>query len=78
LIAVSPGGQSARAEAVRFISGQEELRSAGEKLKLLNYGEMFPDPSSTRLIRRATLSCTAEAAKACVLELFPASQAQAP
>jgi tetratricopeptide (TPR) repeat protein len=78
LIALSPGDKSAQADAVRFISGKEELRSASEKLKLLNYGEMFPDPSSAKLIRRATLSCAAETGKACVLELFPASQAQAP
>jgi len=77
LIALSPGDKSARADAVRFISGKEELRSAGEKLKLLDYGEMFPDPSATKLIRRARLSCVAEAGKACLLELFPASQAQA-
>jgi tetratricopeptide (TPR) repeat protein len=73
LIALSPGGKSARADAVRFISGTEELRSAGEKLKLLNYGEMFPDPSSPRLIRRARLSCIAEASQGCILELLPAS-----
>jgi tetratricopeptide (TPR) repeat protein len=77
LIALSPGDKATRAVAVRFISGKEELRGAGEKLKLLNYGEMFPEPSSTKLIRRARLSCVADAGKACVLELLPASQAQA-
>jgi tetratricopeptide (TPR) repeat protein len=77
LIALSPNDKSARVDAVRFISGREELRSAGEKLKLLHYGEMFPEPASAKLIRRARLSCAAEAGKACVLELLPASVAQA-
>jgi tetratricopeptide (TPR) repeat protein len=77
-IALSPGAKSAHVDAVRFISGNEGLRSAGEKLKLVNYGEMFPDPSPTKLIRRATVSCGTDERKTCVLVFVPAAQAQTP
>jgi tetratricopeptide (TPR) repeat protein len=75
LIALSPAGKSARAIAVRFVSGREELRGAGEKLKLVDYGEMFPDASPAKLIRRATLTCAAKDA-ACHLLLIPAGDAK--
>jgi tetratricopeptide (TPR) repeat protein len=75
-ITLSPGEKAAHADAVRFISGDEKLRGAGEKLKLLNYGEMFPDRSLATLIRRATLLCVADERKTCMLALIPAREAQ--
>ena len=75
-VALAPSEKSARATEVRFISGSEELRGAGEKLKLMNYGQVFPDASASKLIRRATLACSAKTAS-CTLTLIPADQAKA-
>jgi tetratricopeptide (TPR) repeat protein len=75
-IALAPADKSSRATAVRFISGSEELRAASEKLKLLNFGEMFPDAASAKIIRRATLACSAKDER-CSLMLVPADDAKA-
>jgi tetratricopeptide (TPR) repeat protein/transglutaminase-like putative cysteine protease len=61
LIVISPGGTtslSARVDAVRFTSGDESLRRFADDLKSLNYGEVFPDATRLKLIRRGTLSCS--------------------
>jgi Flp pilus assembly protein TadD/transglutaminase-like putative cysteine protease len=69
-VLLSPSGQNANVEAVQFISGSEKLRPFAERLRSLNYGPVFPDDSPVRLVRRATLSCSAAAGK-CVLLLVP-------
>jgi hypothetical protein len=58
-VLLSPGGKTAKVDAVRFISGSEKLRPFAPKLRDLEYGPMFPDPSPIRLIRRGTLACSA-------------------
>jgi Flp pilus assembly protein TadD len=58
-VLLSPGGKTAKVDAVRFISGSEKLRPFAAKLRDLEYGPMFPDPSPIRLIRRGTLACSA-------------------
>jgi tetratricopeptide (TPR) repeat protein len=75
-LAIAPQEKSARASAVRFISGSDELRGAGERLKLVNFGEMFPGASPAKLIRRATLTCSVKDA-GCRLTLIPAADAKA-
>jgi tetratricopeptide (TPR) repeat protein len=76
-IALSPGDKSARADAVRFISGAEALRPLGETLRTLNYGEMFPSAAPLKIIRRGTLSCSAKRGD-CLLILVSADNGQAP
>jgi tetratricopeptide (TPR) repeat protein len=71
LVLIGPGS---KAEAVKFIGGEEALRGAGEKLRALDYGRMFPDESPTKLIRRGTLAC-AVGEKSCTFRLAPAEQA---
>ena len=73
-IALSPGTKSARADAVRFISGSEALRPLAEKLRLLDYGEMFPNSSPVKIIRRATLACSKSG---CALTFVSAGEARA-
>jgi len=58
-VLLSPGGKTAKVDAVRFISGSEKLRPFAAKLRDLEYGPMFPDPSPIRLVRRGTLACSA-------------------
>ncbi|MGH9736945.1 MAG: DUF3857 domain-containing protein [Candidatus Acidiferrales bacterium] len=63
LIEVSPGGKaraSARVEEVRFVNGDESLRGFSKDLRSINYGEIFPDTTPLRLIRRGTLTCSSD------------------
>ena len=46
-----------KVEAVKFISGDESLKSATQKIQAINYGPLFPDNTPTQLVRRGTLSC---------------------
>lgn len=60
LIAMSPGGKTslaARVDAVRFFSGDGSLRQFEDKLKTVDYGEVFPEATPLKLIRRANLTC---------------------
>jgi Flp pilus assembly protein TadD/transglutaminase-like putative cysteine protease len=64
LIVMSPGkaeSLSTRIEAVRFAGGDESLQQFGNVLKSVDYGEIFPDPTPVKLIRRGTLSCSSAA-----------------
>ena len=74
-VALSPGEKTASADAVRFISGSETLRPIAEKLRTIDYGEMFPNATPVKIIRRATLVCTTTSGD-CVLILIPADDAQ--
>jgi tetratricopeptide (TPR) repeat protein/transglutaminase-like putative cysteine protease len=48
-----------KVEAVKFISGDESLKSATQKIQAINYGPLFPDNTPTKLVRRGTLECGA-------------------
>ena len=73
LIAMAPGGKtslSARVEQVRFAGGDESLRSFANELKTIDYGEIFPDATAMKLIRRGTLSCSGSMGS-CKFTLLP-------
>jgi tetratricopeptide (TPR) repeat protein/transglutaminase-like putative cysteine protease len=57
-------------EAVKFIGGSDSLRGAGEKLRALDYGRVFPDDAPTKLVRRGVVSC-AEGDQNCLFTLVP-------
>jgi tetratricopeptide (TPR) repeat protein len=62
LIAMAPDEKvslSARVDAVRFVRGDESLGRYADALKSVGYGEIFPDPTPLKLIRRGTLTCSA-------------------
>jgi tetratricopeptide (TPR) repeat protein len=44
---------------VKFVSGDEKLRSAGDALRAARYGQTIPDQTAVKILRRGTLSCTA-------------------
>jgi tetratricopeptide (TPR) repeat protein/transglutaminase-like putative cysteine protease len=46
-----------KVESVKFISGDESLKSAGTKIQAIDYGPLFPDNTPTKLVRRGTLNC---------------------
>jgi tetratricopeptide (TPR) repeat protein len=63
LILLSPAGAdgaSVKIEGAKFVSGSESLRPFADKLMSLDYGEVFPDASPAKLVRRGTLSCSAK------------------
>lgn len=47
-----------KVEDVEFISGSEQLKSAGETLRDAKFQVAFPEGSSARLVRRAILTCS--------------------
>src|SRR5208282_1412314 len=65
LVLIGPGSH---AEGAKFLSGDASLRGAGEKLRALDYGRMFPDDSPVKLVRRGTLACAA-GARSCTFTL---------
>ena len=58
-VLLSPGARNPKVEAVKFISGSQDLRPFTEKLRALDFGPMFPDTSPAKLVRRGTLTCAA-------------------
>ena len=56
ILAPGPSG-IAQVAGVRFIRGDEKLRSLADALKSAKYNLIFPDEARTRLIRRGTLLC---------------------
>ena len=61
-VLLAPGSKSAEVEAVKFISGNPDLRPSAENLRTIDFGPVFPDPSPSKIVRRGTLSCTVAAA----------------
>jgi tetratricopeptide (TPR) repeat protein len=68
LVLLSPGQKMPRVDGVRFLSGDDQLRPLGERLRSLDYGEIFPDDAPVQLIRRGDLACSAKSA-ACIFTL---------
>jgi Flp pilus assembly protein TadD/transglutaminase-like putative cysteine protease len=58
-VLLSPGAKNPKVEAVKFISGSQDLRPFTEKLRALDFGPMFPDTSPAKLVRRGALACSA-------------------
>jgi tetratricopeptide (TPR) repeat protein len=61
-------GPGAKVEDVRFISGSDKLKAMSDALRAASFNIIFPEGAPTRLLRRGTLSCSAE----CVFALAPA------
>jgi Flp pilus assembly protein TadD/transglutaminase-like putative cysteine protease len=58
-VLLSPGAKSPKVEAVKFVSGSQDLRPFTEKLRALDFGPVFPDASPAKIVRRGTLACNA-------------------
>jgi hypothetical protein len=59
---------SAHPERAEFIDGDAVLKDAGQQLQQKDYPVKFPDVSSVKIVRRATLSC---AGSKCAIVLLP-------
>jgi hypothetical protein len=51
-------GTPAKAEAVRFVSGDEKLKVFTEALRTAEYRVTFPDDTPLKILRRGILSCS--------------------
>ncbi len=51
------GGAAAKVDSVKFVSGDEKLKSYTEALKTADYHLTFPDETPVKVFRRGTLSC---------------------
>ncbi len=51
-------GSSAKVDAVKFVSGDESLKSFTEALRTADYHLTFPDDTPVKVLRRGTLSCS--------------------
>jgi len=51
-------GEVAKVEAVKFVSGDEKLKTYGEALRTADYHLIFPDDTPVKILRRGTLSCS--------------------
>ena len=52
------GGPTAKVDAVKFVSGDEKLKSYTEALRTADYHLVFPDDTPVKVLRRGTLSCS--------------------
>jgi len=58
-ILISGGaGQAARVDAVKFVSGDERLKSFADALRTADYHLTFPDDTPVKVLRRGTLACS--------------------
>jgi len=69
-ILLSRGANSAASvAAVKFVSGDEKLKSYTEALRTADYHLVFPDDTPLKILRRGTLSCSVTTGK-CVFSLL--------
>ncbi len=51
-------GEVARVDALKFVSGDERLKSFSDALRKADYHLTFPDETPVKILRRGTLSCS--------------------
>ena len=51
-------GTAEKVDAVKFVNGDEKLKSYTDALKTANYHLTFPDDNPVKVLRRGTLSCS--------------------
>ena len=56
-------GSASKVDAVKFVSGDEKLKSFTGALKTADYHLTFPDDTPVKVFRRGTLSCSIAAGK---------------
>jgi hypothetical protein len=64
-------GELAKVDAVKFVSGDEKLKSYTEALRTADYHLTFPDETPVKVLRRGTLSCSTGSGKCKFLMVLP-------
>jgi tetratricopeptide (TPR) repeat protein len=67
---LSPG----KVEQVKFIKGDDNLKSLADTLQKTDVGMKFPPQSQARVVRRAVVRCGSAAPGPCTAELVPSSE----
>lgn len=70
-VLLAPDMQKTRAEVAQFISGSAKLQPFADRVRSLDYGQMFPDNSPAKLVRRGTLSCSGATGECTFLLILP-------
>ena len=65
----SPNGKITKPDQVKFVSGDEALRSYASRLQEATFPVEFPDDTPIKLVRRGVLSCS-ETTHECRMELM--------
>jgi len=60
LLLLSPGAKDPKVEAVKFVSGSQNLKPFADRLRTVDFGPMFPDSTPARIVRRGTVACSAQ------------------
>jgi tetratricopeptide (TPR) repeat protein len=71
MLFTSGHGAEMSVEDVRFVSGDEKLKSFVDALRTAHYGQSVPDEASFKIFRRGTLSCAATATSCSLLLALP-------
>jgi len=58
-------GDKARVDAVKWVSGDEKLKSYTDALRTADYHLIFPDDTPVKVLRRGTLSCSVASGGGC-------------
>jgi len=64
-------GSVAKVDAVKFVSGDEKLKSFSDALRTADYQLAFPDDTPLKVLRRGTLSCSVTTGKCEFILLLP-------
>ena len=64
-------GTPARAEAVKFVSGDEKLKILSDAIRTAEYRVAFPDNTPVKVLRRGVLSCSAATGKCMFVLMLP-------
>ncbi|HUO14532.1 MAG TPA: DUF3857 domain-containing protein [Verrucomicrobiae bacterium] len=62
---------TAKVDAVKFVSGDEKLKSFTDALRTADYHLNFPDDTPLRILRRGTLSCTGPTGRCSFVLMLP-------
>ncbi|HEY6369027.1 MAG TPA: DUF3857 domain-containing protein [Candidatus Sulfotelmatobacter sp.] len=65
------GGSPAKVDSVKFVSGDEKLKSYTAALKTADYHLTFPDDTPVKVFRRGTLSCAVATGKCAFVLTLP-------
>lgn len=71
LLSGGGAGSAARADTVKFVSGDEKLKSFTEALRTANYHLTFPDDVPIKILRRGILSCSTATGKCMFVLMLP-------
>jgi tetratricopeptide (TPR) repeat protein len=71
LLSGGGAGSAARADTVKFVSGDEKLKSFTEALRTADYHLTFPDDMPIKILRRGILSCSTATGKCMFVLMLP-------